>query len=117
MLIQVHLFYHIDHIHFIIIDITTYFQLMNDHPASLVPAFDSKVTLEDSHFDDVDDDGNDNDGGYKEREKSGCAKLQAQQAKTNKSFFCSCAHTKRPPSTYTNTIYLVIPQPKHGLQC
>ena len=23
---------------------------MNDHPASLVPAFDSKVTLEDSHL-------------------------------------------------------------------
>ena len=87
---------------------------MNDHPASLVPAFDSKVTLEDSHFDDVDDgcDGNDddddddNDGGYKEREKSGCAKLQAQQAKTNKSFFCSCAHTKRPSTIHIHKHHL-----------
>ena len=82
---------------------------MNDHPASLVPAFDSKVTLEDSHFDDVDDgcDGNDdddNDGGYKEREKSGCAKLQAQQAKTNKSFFLLvCPHQTSIHHPHTQT--------------
>ena len=59
----------------------------------------------DDDVDDVDD-GNDNDGGYKEREKSGCAKLQAQQAKTNKSFFCSCAHTKRPSTIHIHKHHL-----------
>ena len=96
---------------------------MNDHPASLVPAFDSKVTLEDSHLMMlmmavmammtmitmvV----------IKKVKRVVVRSYRRSRQRQTKVFFARAPTPNvHPPSTYTNTIYLVIPQPKHGLQC